>query len=310
MTSFRYLLYGLHLRSSIAIDGLDSLESPVISDCEIRMGEVPSLDDAMAIDTTAYIVDEPHMRIERSRREPGTYVFAFADGTRFRLDEYGRVITTSWQSTREDMSTYLVGPVLAFVVRLRGTLALHASALSTDGWRALLLAGPPGVGKSTMAAAFVLRGAIMLTDDVAAIEWRDDGIPRVWPGYARLRLWADSAAALFGSADALPMLTPTWEKRFVDVRASFASRAMPIGAIVMLAGRDKATRVRRLQGHEAAMATLVRTSLTHLLDAEQRRRELDQVARLVEAVPVLEVTARDDLAETGELVDAIAAALL
>src|SRR5258708_25421643 len=86
-------------------------------------GRVPSLDDAMAIDTTAYIVDEPHMRIERSRREPGTYFFAFADGTRFRLHEYGRVITTSWQSTREDMSTYLVGPVLAFVVRLRGTLA-------------------------------------------------------------------------------------------------------------------------------------------------------------------------------------------
>ncbi len=135
MTSFRYLLYGLHLRSSIAIDGLDSLESPVISDCEIRMGEVPSLDDAMAIDTTAYIVDEPHMRIERSRREPGTYVFAFADGTRFRLDEYGRVITTSWQSTREDMSTYLVGPVLAFVVRLRGsngaTTAFPACCLAT-----------------------------------------------------------------------------------------------------------------------------------------------------------------------------------
>jgi len=39
------------------------------------------------------------------------------------------------------------------------------------------------------------------------------------------------------------------------------------------------------------------------------RCELDHVFRLVEAAPVLEVMGRDDLAVTGELVDAIAAAL-
>jgi hypothetical protein len=315
VTGFHYFLYGLHLHSSIPIDGLEPLAIPAASDCDLRPGDVLFPEDGIALDTTAYMGDEPRMRLHRSRHEPGTYWFAFADETRFRLDGWGRTITTSWHSTREDMSTYLLGPILAFVVRLRGTLALHASALSlhasassTEGGPALVLAGPPGAGKSTTAAAFVQRGAAMLTDDVAAIDWRS-GVPHVWPGYARLRLWADSAAALYGSADALPLLTPTWEKRFADVRSSFASAATPIGAIVMLAGRGPATCARRLLGHEAALATLVRTSLTHLLDAGQRREELDQVARLVESVPVFEVIARDDLAATGELVDAITAAL-
>lgn len=310
---FHYRIYGLQVLSSIAIDGLLSSD-PAPPDCELRIAPVEMLEpgDAIVLDTSPLNEEgDPGTRIERSRTDPGTFVFEFLDGTRFRIEENGRRVIAHIPSasTAEDMAAYFVGPILAFVVRLRGGFALHAGAVVIDG-AALLITGAAGAGKSTTTAAFLTRGAFLVTDDVAVIDWKSDR-PHVFPGYPRVRLWDDSAAALHGSAEALPLLTPTWSKRFVDARAAFAAESVPVRAIVVLAPRhDAATAVRRLTGHEAAMALLVRSSMTRFLDAAHRQRELEDVTRLGERVPILEVTPRNDLGATGELVDAISAAIL
>lgn len=268
--------------------------------------------DAIVLDTSPLIEEgDPGTRIERSRTEPGTFVFQFLDGTRFRIEANGRRVIAHFPSTStgEDMAAYFVGPILAFMIRLRGAFALHSGAVVIDGG-ALLITGVAGAGKSTTTAAFLARGALLVTDDVAVIDWKSDE-PHVFPGYPRVRLWDDSAAALHGSAEALPLLTPTWSKRFVDARAAFAGASVPVRAIVVLAPRHAGpTGVRRLTGHEAAMALLVRSSMTRFLDATQRERELDDATRLAERVPILEVTPRNDLGATADLVDAITAAIL
>lgn len=284
---FHYRVYGLHVASTVAIAGLEPAP-PAIPDCTVSEGEVEPLREVVDADVT---------------RDDEQYVFAYADGTRFRIEDRGRRIVTTWQTTPEDMATYLLGPVLAFVLRLRGTLALHASAVVVDGG-ALLFAGSAGAGKSTTAAAFVARGATMLADDVSAIEWRDD-VPFVRAGYPRLRLWDDSAAALYGAAEALPMLTPTWTKRFADARASFSVTSTPIRAVVLLGARDTATHLRRLHGAEAVMAVLARTSVPHLVDAALRAAELAELARLVETIPIFELRAREDLTALDEVLDTI-----
>jgi hypothetical protein len=262
---------------------------------------VLSAGDAVTIDTD----DETGVRVSRSAVQPERLTFEYADGTRFLVEDGGRTITTSWTTTPEDMATYLLGPVLAFALRSRGPLALHASAVSLRGSAILLTAAATG-GKSTTAAALVRNGATMLTDDVAAVDWRD-GVPFVQPGYPRLRVWSDSAAALYGSEDVLPLLTPTWTKRYIDARDAFASEAMPIAAIAVLAAREeRETRIRELRGHEAAMALLARTSVPHLLAAHERLAELEEITRLVSHVRVLEVIAKDDLRATDDLAKQIA----
>jgi hypothetical protein len=278
-----YDVYGLHVQSAIAIAGLEATP-PASPDCILSLGDVEPLPDPVDDDVT---------------RDGDRYVFAYADGTRFRIEERGRRIITSWQSTAEDMASYLLGPVLAFVLRLRGTLALHASAVRVDG-RALLFAGAAGAGKSTTAAAFVARGATMLADDVAAIDWRD-GTPHVRAGYPRLRLWDDSAAALYGLPEALPLLTPTWTKRFADTRNAFSLDTTPIRALLLLGDRDTTTHTRRLAGAEAVMAVLTRTSVPHLVDAALRDAELSELTRLVDAIPILELHVREDLTALDDL---------
>jgi serine kinase of HPr protein (carbohydrate metabolism regulator) len=55
--------------------------------------------------------------------------------------------------------------------------ALHqASCVAIDG-RALLIEGPPGSGKSSLALALIDRGAMLVGDDGVALEMRED---RIW----------------------------------------------------------------------------------------------------------------------------------
>src|SRR5690348_16585408 len=102
---------------------------------------------------------------------------------------------------------------MGFVLRLRGALCLHASSVAV-GDSAVALVGLPGAGKSTTAAAFACAGFSVLSDDVVALA--DEG-PQfyVHPGYPRVNLWPDSVQELFGSEDALPRITPTWDKRYL-----------------------------------------------------------------------------------------------
>lgn len=307
---FHHCVYGLHVASTICLEGAAAIDDAE-PDCELHLEPVDLLPpgDAIALDASRLTEQgDPGTRIEQSAANPSTYVFEFADGTRFRIEERGRRITAQ-SPTPEDLATYFLGPILAFIVRLRGGLALHAGAVVIDD-EALLLTGMGGAGKSTATAALLQRGASLVTDDVAVIDWKN-GAPHVFPGYARVRLWDDSAAALFGRADALPMLTPTWTKRFVDARERFAQDSVPIRAIIVLMPRESGpVRARRLTGHEAAMALLLRTSLTHLLNPEQRKDELDEVTRLADRIPIIEVTPRDGLGAMDELLDCLTAAIL
>jgi hypothetical protein len=295
--TFRYGVYGLSIEADAPIDGalLAEFTNP---DIRVHMQSMPPF---AAGDV---LFDDENVTIFR---RDGAYAFHYRDGTRFLIDD-GSTVWSTWpsSSTAEDTATYLLGPVLAFVLRRRGTLALHASAVAMGG-RAVAIAAAPGGGKSTTAAAFAQRGVPIITEDVLPIAWRD-GEPWALSGYPRIRLWPETVAARYGTDDALPLLTPTWTKRYLDVRSQFQRDPLPLGAIVVL--RDRVTgapRVAPLAGHEAAMQLVANSSMALYLDPDMRVAELDRIGALVERVPLFAAWPSDDLARVGELCDAIAA---
>lgn len=87
----------------------------------------------------------------------------------------------------------VLGPVLALAMEARGCLCLHGSAVAVDG-RAIVFLGPKHFGKSTLATALVAGGACLVGDDVVAVQ--PGPPPRVRPGVASVRLWADAARRL------------------------------------------------------------------------------------------------------------------
>lgn len=238
--------------------------------------------------------------------------FVYPDGARFAVEQRAREVWADWPENYalEDACTYLLGPIMGFVLRLRDTVGLHASAVGVED-RAVALVGFPGAGKSTTAAAFARSGFPVLSDDIVALS-NQGGQWLVQPGYPRVNLWPDAVRTLFGSEDALPRITPTWEKRYLPLGQDghyFASNPLPLGAIYFLDSRDPTLTVPVVEGvscKEALITLLANTYVNYLLDQNMRRTEFDVLSRVVSNIPVRRVRPPDKPSAIFGLCEAIA----
>jgi hypothetical protein len=239
--------------------------------------------------------------------------FFYSDGARFAVDREGREVWADWPEnyTLADACTYLMGPIIAFVLRLRGITCLHASAVVVDG-RAIALFGLAGAGKSTTAAAFALSGIAVLSDDVAVLAERGNHF-FIQPGYPRVNLWPDSVRTLFGSEDALPRITPNWDKRYLALDQDgrpFESLPSPLGAIYILGEREEdltGPLVEAVVGCEAFTSLVANTYVNYLLDTSMRAREFEILGRVLAGVPIRRVRPTVDPTKIFALRDAIVA---
>jgi hypothetical protein len=225
----------------------------------------------------------------------GHTAFRYGDGTAFDVDHRVRPARVraaiAAGQTLEDLTVYLYGPVLGFLLRTWGRLAMHASCVRVDDG-AVLLAGAAGAGKSTTAAALATRGHAVLSDDLTALSLDDDA-PLAWPAFDHLRLWPASAPLVLDEAMQLERITPTWDKRrFPLADAAFAEAPCPVRAIVVLRERrdDARTIVRAMTPAHAVIKLATLTYANYLLDTPMRSHELMQLGALVRAVPILAVT--------------------
>jgi hypothetical protein len=294
--------FGLTIRSNLPVPGLPVFEdSGRTADLRLHLGLSAHADSGVAYKTEELTYESsytdksgnPALRIWKSA--DGRYLrLAYHDGMQFWLERAGREIWATWPaaSTLEDASSYLLGPVLGVLLRLRGVTCLHASAVALDG-RAVALVGAEGAGKSTTAAAFAQQGCGVLSDDVVALTESESRF-MVEPAYPHICLWPDSVAALYGSADALPRFSTGWEKHRLflgDTKRRFEDRPLPLGAIYLLAGRRSgpAPSVQPVRPRAALVSLVAGTFANKILDRKLRQREFEVLSRLVATVPVRRV---------------------
>ncbi len=296
--------YGLRLGANRIIPGLTPSPAESRVDVQIQLGSIPAgVSDAFVNELgarTNEVADEYGRPEAISWRPNGGDGFRlrYDDGTVFIVDERGTRIWAVWPKTLtlEDTAVYLLGPVLALVLRLRGITCLHASAFSVDG-RAVALVGPSGAGKSTTAAAFAGRGFAVLTDDILALEEQHDRVI-AHPGYPRLRLWPDAAGILYGAPAALPRLTPNWDKRYLDLQSNgcrFERQPLSLSAIYLLdERRDDPTApfAESLTASAGLLSLLASSRGDFHPDKQSHRREFDMLGRVAQRVPVRRVVAR------------------
>jgi hypothetical protein len=298
------------------VPGLLAIEKSGRGDVEIHLNdgaEFPALSSCEFLYTSENIGQSGLPTLRVGRLFGGAYGLFYSDGARFAVDPHGREIVADWPPDYcfEDAATYLTGPVLAFVLRLRGLMCLHASAVALED-KAIALVGSAGAGKSTAAAAFAKNGLAVLSDDVVALTEQGDHF-QVQPGYPRVNLWADSVRALFGSEDALPKITPTWDKRYLALDQDgfrFESRELPLSVIYVLRSGEtggSTCRLGPISPSPAFIALVANTYLNYLLDKNMRSVEFHGLGRLVNSVPVRSVDLPDGASRPGELSEAIAA---
>jgi len=302
-------MYGLGIVANEIIPGVPA--APIASDdVRITFSSLPSwLYEVSANQVETYVADyndecgNPVLRMF-SVLEGKYFRFSYADQTEFLVDQAGTEIWAKWAEplTIADTATYLLGPVMGFVMLLRGIVCLHASAIAV-GDKAIALLGPAGSGKSTTAAAFADRGYSVLAEDVVTLDDRGDEF-LVRPGYPCIRLWPASVKALYGSESHLPKLTPNWDKCYLDLKEQFHSDPLPLAAIYHLGERrhdTKAPSVESLDRSDGLLSLIANTYATKLMDKPMRAREFELLTRVVSNVPVRRVTPHSDVANIPEL---------
>lgn len=311
---YLYAISGLTLATPARLLGVRAAAAGTIPDIVFTIDPGPPAADQLPGESPLFRDTEmeqgrPALRVWR-RGTDGAYRFLYADGTQFVVAEDGRHVQGCWPTslTIDDAATYLLGPIIGFLLRLRGIPCLHASAVAL-GSRAVAFVGPPGAGKSTLAAALAQRGAFVLADDTVTLRQESEEGPfLVEPSYAHLRLWSDSATYLLGADQPLPLLAPSWEKGYLDLSTRGipqADRPLPLAALYLLqprsAGAEAPAILPALAGQLTLLDLIVNTYTNYVLATEMRAHEFRVLSRLVSRVPVRRLVSSTDPAKLPEL---------
>lgn len=315
---FGYKAFGFYLACNLPLPWLKTTANSGLPEVKVYLGGMPPHFEPAPYTELWYSSGhkdssgENSLNIFRSgQSDDALYWLKYEDGTQVLVGENASRIWVTWpqEFSLADAATYLLGPVIAILAQLRNRTCLHASAVALDGSMVAIL-GPKGAGKSTSAAAFARAGYAVAADDIVIVTESDDGFDVV-PGCASIRLWPSSVAALFGDPDALPQLTPTWDKRGLNLNHGgyqFQAEPLPLAAAYILSERSdsvEAPYLRPMAG-AAALIKIVCNAWGHYNKPPELARQLEILARLSSRIPIRELVAHRDPKRLPDLLELVA----
>jgi hypothetical protein len=302
-------IHGLAIQANVVLPGIARTDSTT-ADVELEL--VDHLPPPIP-ERTRYRAGDPDdktTRVEIVDDTSGRTSFRYGDGSAFDVELHTRPARISAAiapgQTLEDLCAYLYGPVLGYLLRAWGRLALHASCIRIDD-DAVLLAGDSGSGKSTLAAALAALGSTVVSDDLTALT-TDGARTFAWPAFDHVRLWPDAEHLVLPAGERLERITPTWDKRrFALTAAAFAQEPTPVRAIVVLRQRRTGSRAasRSIAPPRAVLTLATLTYANYLLDNTMRATELAQLGALVRTVSVHALTPASGRAGINSTCEAI-----
>lgn len=229
---------------------------------------------------------------------------SYSDGHLFWFDQKAVNVWALWppSSCLQEATSYLLGPVLGILLRYRSVVCLHASAVAIDG-QAVAFAGPPGAGKSTIAAALGRRGYKVLADDITAIG-EIDGTFSALPAYPGLWLWADSIETLYDKSTYKPRVTQIDDKTRLSQKdgLEFESTSLPLAKIYMLnCGHSFVSD----SPQHPFLSLVTNTYATNVLTPAMRKQEFVTLTKMVSRVAVRFLTSPRRLDRLQELCDEV-----
>jgi hypothetical protein len=211
--------------------------------------------------------------------EPAGYLLEAREVGRVLVSPDGAEVLCDPLAGRPDWAFILPAQALPLAATLHGLEVFHAAGVVLGGGAALF-AGPPGAGKSSLAAAFLRRGASLLGDDAIALE-RRDGALLAHPGVGALYLRpAEHERLSAGERDALGS-AQSFASRQRYAPAAVAG-AVPFSALFLLERAEQGVAIERLEAADP-FELLASTFNLSVRTPERLTRQLDTVEALAAA---------------------------
>ena len=248
-----------------------------------------------------------------SHSEDFCYRITYWNNIEFVINARGTDVWAQWPKDVDFdlVAAYVSGPILGFVLRLRGIICLHASVVEIDG-HAIALLGPSGSGKSTMATAMALKGYPILSDDILVVK--PSLVPyHAQPGYPGVRLCPDSLAILLKNDGGALRLTPAGDKRYLELPrfgCRFRNEARPLAA-VYTGGSDQESSCPEFKtvSHADAFKKLLLNKYPgnyYKFPSSLRAAELKHLVQLTRKIPLREISFQRKMDRLSDLCDALA----
>ena len=281
---FCYTAYELGIHSEIFLPGLLAARNPS-QDVLVLLQSLVDFEKVKSGNASFFLGETP-----------GVANFLVRDGNQITVDPAPTVEPAV-------LSSILLGPIFAVLLRQRGLAVVHASGVMIDGGAVAFL-GQSGQGKSTLAQAFYNRGYGVITDDVMAISVEENR-PEVLPGYPSIKLFPEAARALDSEESVTHRVNSQTEKRAHSVACGFPQARLPLRRMYVLSSGEK-NAIEPLQLQEV-FAELVRNAraMTLLNDTDSLKAHVHQCSRLAAAVPTFRLRRRRDLTALPEVVELI-----
>jgi hypothetical protein len=199
-----------------------------------------------------------------------------------------------------EWATLIPAQALPLAATLRGLEVLHASGVVLRG-QAVLFAGAPGAGKSSLAAALLYRGAALLSDDTIALQLRHGALV-AHPGAALLHLRATEHERLSAREQAVLGPAATFPQKRRHHPCVSASPA-PFGGLCLLERAMHGPPVEHLTAVDP-FALLASTFNLSVRTPERLVRHLDLAAALAATERIYRVRVQPGVNAT-QLADAV-----
>lgn len=213
---------------------------------ELRLPELLPIQEHSAanIDISIQMMD---LSVKWAEQQPSSHNFVCSPNwIMFRIPELaifavenGTTINVSPEpgADEDKLRLYILGSCMGAILFQRGILPLHGSTIEING-KAYAFVGHSGHGKSTLASAFLQQGYRLITDDVIAVSFNEQGIPLVSPAYPQQKLWQESLD-VFGMnpAEYRPLFER--ENKFaIPVESRFSTETLPLAGVFELVKAD------------------------------------------------------------------------
>ena len=292
--TYTYFLNGICISSEIEFPELQlSYQSPTVS---IKLGTVPNqIPDAFYIDVDEQIAADH-------------YLLDVDQVAKYLVVGNSEVIIEPYDKAESSViRNCFLSTVISVLLFKHDFLTLHSCAVEV-GDKAVLFLGHSGAGKSTTAFGLYTRGYAVLNEDISTIELREQGIPFVFPGVSRIKLWSKSLECFDYSTSGFQQISKNIPKFNIPINRVSKETPIPIHKLIFLSVEDvKGIECKSLDGVEL-FALLKANTFNEYLIHYLRKSSLhfNLIAGLMGRVTCFKIT-RPIGSEPKEFVDYIEA---